>query len=155
MPIYFQERTAATDSLLTKATTKERGKWYFTFTGRDPELPTLKILLLRETQTKTQTIKKEKNVWTIRLDFEEESWNELFERSAKYPLVFECMLHDDSGIPKTHSLFVSPVFLPAIREYRIDNNNISSRVKKHFDTIQMKVVKKDFGTRLLIRMREI
>ena len=24
--------------------------------------------------------------------------------------VFECMLNDDSGIPKTHSLFVSPVF---------------------------------------------
>ena len=153
MPIYFQGRTEATDSLLTKITAQERGDWYFTFTGRDSELPTLRIMLLRETVTKSQTIKKEKNVWTIRLDFEEKSWGELFERSAKYPLVFECMLNEN-GDSRGHSLFVLPVFLPAKKEYSIETKNISPRVRKSFDAIQIKTVKKNFGTRLLIRMRE-
>ena len=153
MSIYFNQRTDATDSLLKKTTSQKEGDWYFTFTKRNLEFPTLQILLLYETVTKTQSIKKEKNVWTIRLDFEKNPWNEIFERSTKHPLVFECMLN--TSPPKFYPLFISPVFFSEIQNYSIGTKYASQEVKKYFDAIQIKVVKKDFGTRLLIRMREI
>ena len=152
MPIYFQERTEVTDQLLRKITTQKEGTWYFTVTKRIPEYPDLRILLLSETITKSQTIIKKEKIWTIHLDFNEESWNEIVERSAKYPLVLECMLGAD--IEKRYPLFIFPILLPAIKKYNIKTKNSSNEIKKYFDTVQMNVVKKDFGTRLLIRMRE-
>ena len=65
MPIYFKERTATTNTLLKKTTNADIGQWYFTFTGRDSEHPSLKIILLRETVTKVQRIKKETKLSTV------------------------------------------------------------------------------------------
>ena len=134
MYVYFNKATEETNEFLdiVRYGKKNHENWYFTFVGRDYKLG-LKILYFAKIGLTEQSIETqqqslccgcyEKNVWTVKINFSESGWDNLFKIFEKREIYFQVMCNQ---IRDLVNIFKFPFISKDNNLYNIDLNDSAS-----------------------------
>lgn len=158
MPIVLQEQTREHNELFRMLCLNVPDyPWYITFTTIDHDLK-LKTHFIPNISFKKQTIRKDRKgvccsskvVWSIRLEFTNDGFEALMERSKKYELYLDVMF---GNIYNLKSMFKLPYLSTDKKIYKVGVEDIIGNGIIYFEKMQIKMVN-DVKKVMIIRFQE-
>lgn len=158
MSIVMKDQTRATKELFNMLFLNvPEYSWYFTFTTINHDLK-LKTHFIPNISFKKQTIRKDRKglccsskiVWSIRLEFTDDGFEALMERSKKYELYLDVMF---GNIDNLRSMLKLPYLSTDKKLYNVDVEDIIGNGIIYFEKMQIKLVN-DVKKVIIIRFQE-